>query len=134
MLRKSLLVPALVISMFVAGAAAAGGIYCMLEGRDVSFGKITGTAGSTRLVVDGGSSVAIGPDTVIVRIERIKASDLRPGDEFISRNGKAGHSTPNVVVYGRQDDVFALYKAMGHGTTNPGTAVRASAKGVAAKR
>ncbi len=115
----------------LASAAAGGGILCMLQGRDVTFGEITAPSardGAVLIKAEGAKSLRLGPKSQIVRVERIRAEDLRPGDEFIARNAAPGGASPQVLVFREQNDLYALYGALGHGTKAGDAARAASAK------
>jgi hypothetical protein len=100
----------------ISSAAAGGGVLCMLAGRDVSFGKVRTAPqnGVLQISSEGRSELRIGPETKVLRIERISPDQIRAGDEFIARNGNP--ASPSVVVYRDQMDLIHLYQAMGHGT------------------
>jgi hypothetical protein len=100
-------------------ASTAGGILCMISGRDVAIGTLTSSpqAGLCRVDgMDGVRELRLGPNTQVVRIERIAPDAVRPGEHFVARNGAPGSPSPAVVVYHDDADLFALYNAVGHGT------------------
>src|SRR5688572_5444145 len=131
MTRKSrLLVLTGLTTMIAASGVTAGGVLCMLAGRDVTIGEAKSIVrdGKAVPVAAGVKAAAIGPKTEIIRIERIRVDQIRPDDTFVARNPKkAGEAAPAVVVFQSPNDVLSLYTAMGHGTERP-TAVKAAAK------
>jgi hypothetical protein len=123
MRRIGLALAALTGAALLAGGAHAGGILCMLQGRDVTIGKVAPeAAGGARLAGERGGTLAIGEGTTILRIERVRASDLRPGEQFVARNGRDGKPSPVVVLFKDVDDLAHLYGAMGHRTSRPALA------------
>lgn len=107
-------------------AGTAGGVLCMLRDRDVTIGKTMSAPKDGVCQVQplegAGKELRLGPETRVVRIERIKADQIRAGDEFVSRNAANGAPSPAVVVFSDQMDLWTLYNAVGHGTTRSKTA------------
>jgi hypothetical protein len=120
MRRKHFLLGTVALGGALLGSAStAGGILCMLSGRDVSVGTLASAPKAGRCQVDGMDGVRelrLGPNTQVIRIERIPADAVQPGEHFVARNGSQGGPSPAVVVYHNDADLFALYNAVGHGT------------------
>ena len=100
-------------------ATTAGGILCMLHGRNVTYGQLVAAPREGVCAVqaaDGVKQLRLGPNTKIVRIERVPAGEVRAGEQFVARNANDGGASPAVVLFGSQEDLFTLYNAVGHGT------------------
>jgi hypothetical protein len=103
-------------------AAAGGGILCMLMGRDVTYGKIASAPqhGLCRVEAEGRTELRVGADTKVLRLQRIRPDEIRPGEQFVAR-GRSG-TAPVVVVFEDEMALVNLYQAMGHGTERRQTA------------
>jgi len=105
----------------LATAATAGGIFCMLSGRDVRYGKIADAPGGGVYRVqpisdDGARELRMTPKAVIYRVQRIQPEDVKPGEFFVARPA-AQNSPQRVVVFDNEMDLYGVYAAVGHGTT-----------------
>jgi hypothetical protein len=109
-----------------ARAATAGGLLCMLQGRNVTFGTVKGAPqnGVMTVSAEGARDMRVGAGTKVVRLELIRPEDVKPGEQFIALNGKTGQPSPAVAVFKEHDALWAVYQSMGHGTTRPATVAK----------
>ena len=120
----------------LASAATAGGLLCMLQGRNVTVGTVKAAPenGIVQVSADGTRELKLGPETKVVRMELVPAAEIRPGEVFVSLNGKSGGASPAVAVFKSHEALAVLYRAMGHGTNRPATVAKTATKAVNAAR
>lgn len=126
MRRYGMALPLVLGGALLGSAGTAGGILCMLNSRDVSYGTVQSAPRDGIRQVRGaeaGAQLRVGPQTRVVRVARVSASEIRPGEEFIALNPPKGGASPAVLVYGKMDDLFTLYDAVGHGTKRKETPI-----------
>ena len=116
----------------LASAATAGGIFCMLSGRDVSYGKIASAPNGGVYRVqpisdDGARELRVSPKALVYRIQRIQPEEIRPGEFFVARPAEP-NSLQRAVVFGSEMDLMDVYAAVGHGTKRVKTASKTASR------
>jgi len=98
-------------AVLVSSTATAGGLMCLLTAHGLELGRITGVPKPGVLHVSGGApELNVGPDTAILRVQRIDIGALRPGDRYVARRGSGAAAA--VVVFAQDSDVVALTNLM----------------------
>ena len=121
MTRVKMMVAVALGTALLSSAATAGGVICMLQGRNVTIGKTASApeGGLCKIAGSPGQALKVGPQTSVVRLERVAPGEIRPGEQFVALNGEKGGASPCVVLYRSDRDLFDVYRAFGHGTRAP---------------
>ncbi len=117
------------IAATVGSAATAGGVLCMIAGRDVTFGKVVEApaSGIVRLA-DQSAPVRLGEETRIYRLQRIRPDEIRAGEHLLVPRSPSGGRAGSAVVFEDPTAVQDVYVAFGHGTRRNRAAAGAAAR------